>query len=88
LARERSLAGEPDGQRHEAEAEWRRILEQRGIMQLSATAPFARLALARTLASQLGTGESTESGAARAAYRAFLSLWKDAPVLPHPLIIC
>ena len=57
-----------------AAKEWQTILKTPGIVQLSASAPFAILQLARIYASQ--GGEYRDQS--RAAYEHFLSLWKDA----------
>jgi eukaryotic-like serine/threonine-protein kinase len=66
--------GRPDA----AEKEWRKILQHPGIVQLSATAPISHLQLARALAVQARTNNSSVRARARMAYQDFLSLWKDA----------
>jgi tetratricopeptide (TPR) repeat protein len=71
------------GQHSAAITEWKRIFEFPGIVQLSATAPLAKLQLARACAIQAGTNNSAARAKARAAYEDFLSLWKDAdPKIP------
>jgi tetratricopeptide (TPR) repeat protein len=65
-------------QPEEAVKQWETILQWPGIVQLSATAPIAKLKLARALALQAGTGESAARARARTTYQEFLSLWKDA----------
>ena len=60
------------GQPAQAAKEWERIISTPGIVQLSATAPIAKLRLAQTYAKQHVKAQSV------AAYRDFLSLWKDA----------
>jgi hypothetical protein len=67
-------AGEPA----RAAAEWRTILQNRGITQLSATVPFARVQLARSYAA----GSAPDSRTAE-AYQDFLQRWGDAdPDIP------
>jgi hypothetical protein len=66
---------------HQPEAavkQWETILQWPGIVQLSATAPIAKLILARALALQAGTGDSAARARARTTYQELLSLWKDA----------
>jgi tetratricopeptide (TPR) repeat protein len=66
------------GQPTAALKEWKGILKYPGIVQLSATAPIARLQLARASARQaVGTGNAARTEA-RTAYQDFLSLWKGA----------
>jgi eukaryotic-like serine/threonine-protein kinase len=71
------LAGQPA----RAVEQWRTILQNPGITQLSATVPFARLQLARSYAL---IGPKTPNVAkALAAYQSFLEPWKDAePDIP------
>jgi len=65
--------------------EWETILENPGIVQLSATAPIAKFQIARSLARQAGADKSPPSTRTRTAYQDFLSLWKgadnDIPIL-------
>jgi tetratricopeptide (TPR) repeat protein len=71
------LRGEPG----RAAAQWRTILQNPGIAQLSATVPFARLQLARSYAAS-SRGRSPDSQAAR-AYQDFLRRWDAAdPGIP------
>ncbi len=63
------LAG---GQGAAAAAEFQKILDHRGLVQNCPTAALAHLGLARAYAVQKDTVK------ARAAYRDFLTLWKDA----------
>jgi hypothetical protein len=65
------------GQSAAAAGEWETILRNPGIVQLSATAPTAKLQLARAIA-QAGTDNLSARTKARIAYQEFLSLWKDA----------
>ena len=74
--------GKPDA----AAKEWTEILSYPGITQLSATAPIAKLQLARAFALQARANHSPDHASdgssalaqARTAYGDFLSLWKDA----------
>jgi hypothetical protein len=60
-----------------AEAEFQKILSQRGIVKTCETGALARLELGRAYAVQ---GETAK---AQAAYQGFLTLWKDAdPDIP------
>jgi eukaryotic-like serine/threonine-protein kinase len=60
-----------------AAAEFQKILDHRGLLWNCATGPLARLGLGRAYATQ---GETTK---ARAAYKDFLALWKEAdPDIP------
>ena len=60
-----------------AEAEFRKILDQRGLVSTCMTGALARLGLAQALVLQ---GETPK---AKAAYEDFLTLWKDAdPDIP------
>ena len=56
----------------EATAEFQKILDHRGIVGLDPIGALARLQLGRTFAL---SGDKTK---AKAAYEAFLALWKDA----------
>jgi hypothetical protein len=61
----------------EAAAEFQKIITHRGVVLSSPIGPLARLGVARSYALQ---GDTTK---ARAAYRDFLTLWKDAdPDIP------
>jgi tetratricopeptide (TPR) repeat protein len=61
----------------EAAAEFRKILEHRGVVQNSAVGALAHLQIGRAYAMQGDTAK------ARAAYQDFLALWKDAdPDIP------
>ena len=65
------------GRAKEAGAEFRAVLDHRGISPLSTTWHLSQLGLARTYVLQ---GDATK---ARAAYQDFLALWKDAdPDIP------
>ena len=65
------------GQHAAARKEWERIFKQPGIVQLSATAPIARLQVARA-AIRAETDDSSTRAKVRTSYQDFLSLWKDA----------
>ena len=65
-------AGEPA----RAAVEWRTILQNPGITQLSATVPFARVGLARSYAAG-AAGKAPDSRAAE-AYQEFLRRWSGA----------
>lgn len=56
----------------EAEAEFQKILDHRGIVGLDPIGALVHLQLGRVYAS------SGDTGKAKAAYQAFLALWKDA----------
>ena len=58
--------------------EWETILKTPGIVQLSASAPIARLQLARIYALEPGAGSASTRAKARTAYQDFLSLWQEA----------
>jgi tetratricopeptide (TPR) repeat protein len=61
----------------EAAAEFQKIIEHRGVVGLDPIGPLAHLQLGRIFAS------SGDKAKARAAYEAFLTLWKDAdPDIP------
>jgi tetratricopeptide (TPR) repeat protein/predicted Ser/Thr protein kinase len=66
--------------------EFQRILDHSGIVWNCATAPMAKLGLARAYALQArgqGNGSDLDRRRAAAAYRDFLSLWSDAdPGIP------
>jgi eukaryotic-like serine/threonine-protein kinase len=70
----------------EAAAEFQKILNHRGIVVNDPIGALARLQLGRAYALQaesLGTGGDAARAKARAAYRDFLTLWKDAdPNIP------
>jgi eukaryotic-like serine/threonine-protein kinase len=61
-----------------AAKEWETILKTPGIVQLSASAPIARLQLARIYACEPATGSASARAKARIAYQDFLSLWQEA----------
>jgi tRNA A-37 threonylcarbamoyl transferase component Bud32/Tfp pilus assembly protein PilF len=65
-----------------ASAEFQNILDHRGLLWNCATGPLARLGLARASALQAQTSQGADADAARvralAAYKDFLTLWKDA----------
>jgi hypothetical protein len=61
-----------------AAKEWETFLKTPGIVQLSASAPIARLQLARIYAVESGAGSASARAKARTAYQEFLSLWQDA----------
>ena len=73
----RAEAYSATGQPALAANEWKKILKTPGIVQLSASAPIARLQLARAYASQ-GAKNSSVHAKTRIAYQDFLLLWKDA----------
>jgi hypothetical protein len=66
----------------EAAAEFRKILDHSGIVWNCWTGALARLGVARANALQAKNSTSADADAARvralAAYRDFLTLWKDA----------
>jgi serine/threonine protein kinase len=71
----------------EAEAEFQRIIDQKGMVWNCWTSAFARLGVARARALQTrmaqGDDADTSRSAARKAYEEFFTLWKDAdPTLP------
>jgi eukaryotic-like serine/threonine-protein kinase len=71
----------------EAAAEFRKVLDHSGIVWNCWTGALARLGMARANALQLKTSQGTGSDTARvralAAYKDFLTLWKDAdPDIP------
>ena len=76
----RAEAYSRSGQFALAAVEWSKVLDNPGIVQLSATAPMARLQLARSYVSQAALGDSSARAKARAAYKEFLALWQDADV--------
>jgi len=66
-----------------AAKEWQTILQYPGIVQLSATAPIAKLQIAHISLHQAGVENSSARNSARSAYQDFLSLWSDAdPDIP------
>jgi len=75
------------GQGKEAAAEFQKILDHSGIVWSCWTGALARLGVARANALQAKTSQGADADAARAralaAYKDFLTLWKDAdPSLP------
>jgi serine/threonine protein kinase/Flp pilus assembly protein TadD len=66
----------------EAASEFQKILGHRGIVQNAPIGALAHLGLARALALQADSAADADAGAtrakARAAYKDFLTLWKDA----------
>ena len=76
-----------DGQGKEAAAEFQKILDHSGIVWNCWTGALARLGVARANALQSRTSQGADADAARvralAAYKDFLTLWKDAdPDIP------
>ncbi|MFY9745993.1 MAG: winged helix-turn-helix domain-containing protein [Acidobacteriaceae bacterium] len=84
------VRGESDlaaGQAAPAAAEFQKILDHSGIVWNCWTGPMARLGVARANALQSRTAQGPDADAARAraiaAYKDFLTLWKDAdPAIP------
>ena len=75
------------GQGKEAAAEFQKILDHSGIVWNCWTGALARLGVARANALQSKTSQGADADAARvralAAYKDFLTLWKDAdPDIP------
>jgi tetratricopeptide (TPR) repeat protein len=75
------------GQGNAAAAEFQKILDHNGIVWNCWTGALAHLGVARANALQAGTAQGTDADAARvralAAYKEFLTLWKDAdPDIP------
>jgi eukaryotic-like serine/threonine-protein kinase len=75
------------GQGASASAEFRKILDHSGIVWNCSTGALAHLGLARANALQARTLQGADAGSARlralAAYKDFLTLWKDAdPDIP------
>jgi len=75
------------GQGKEAASEFQKILEHSGIVWNCWTGALARLGVARANALQVQTSQGADADAARvralAAYKDFLTLWKDAdPDIP------
>jgi eukaryotic-like serine/threonine-protein kinase len=75
------------GQGKEAAVEFQRILDHSGIVWNCWTGALARLGVARANALQARTSQGVDADAARvralAAYKSFLTLWKDAdPDIP------
>jgi eukaryotic-like serine/threonine-protein kinase len=75
------------GQGNAAAAEFRKILDHNGIVWNCWTGALARLGIARANALQMRTSQGADGDAARvralAAYKDFLTIWKDAdPDLP------
>jgi serine/threonine protein kinase/tetratricopeptide (TPR) repeat protein len=76
-----------DGQGNAAAAEFQKILDHSGIVWNCWTGALARLGVARANALQARTSQGADADAARvralAAYKDFLTLWKDAdPDIP------
>jgi hypothetical protein len=74
----RAKAFSATGQPTLAAKEWETIIKTPGIVQLSASAPIARLQLARLYALHTATGNSSARAQALSAYQNFLSLWQNA----------
>jgi len=75
------------GQGNPAAAEFEKILDHSGIVQNCWTGALARLGVARANALQSRNSQGADADAARvralAAYKDFLTLWKDAdPDIP------
>jgi hypothetical protein len=75
------------GQGSAAAAEFQRILDHSGVVMNCWTGALARLGVARANALQAKTAQGTDADAARAralaAYKDFLTLWRDAdPDIP------
>jgi hypothetical protein len=75
------------GQGSAAAAEFQKILDHSGIVWSCWTGALAHLGVARANALELRTSQGADADAARvralAAYKAFLTLWKDAdPDIP------
>jgi tetratricopeptide (TPR) repeat protein len=75
------------GQRHAAAAEFQKIIDHSGIVWNCWTGALAHLGVARANALQSRTAQGADADAARiralAAYKDFLTLWKDAdPDIP------
>jgi hypothetical protein len=70
------------GQGAPAAAEFQKILDHSGIVQNCWTGALARLGVARANGLQARTSQGADADAARvralAAYKSFLTLWKDA----------
>ena len=79
------------GQGRDAAGEFQKILDHRGIVWNCWTGALAHLGVARANALQARTSQGADADAARvralAAYKGFLTLWKDAdpdiPILKH-----
>jgi len=83
----RGLAYLAQGSGQEAAAQFQKLLDNRGIIAVSPYWPLAHLGLARANALQARTSQGANADAARvralAAYKDFLTLWKDAdPDIP------
>jgi len=66
------------GQPVRATNEWQTVLNNPGIVQLSATSPISKLQLARAYALQSQPDNPSDLSKARFAYQDFLTLWKNA----------
>ncbi|MGB2604875.1 MAG: protein kinase [Candidatus Sulfotelmatobacter sp.] len=70
------------GQAREADAEFQKIIDHSGLVWSCWTGALAHLGVARANAQQIKTSEGADADAARvralAAYKDFLTLWKDA----------
>jgi eukaryotic-like serine/threonine-protein kinase len=82
LSLSRVCARRAAGQGNAAAAEFQKILDHSGIVWNCWTGALARLGVARANALQARTSQGADADAARvralAAYKDFLTLWKDA----------
>jgi eukaryotic-like serine/threonine-protein kinase len=66
------------GRDKEAAEQWQKIITEPGTVQLSATAPIAKLRLAYAYAHQAKAGDPVAASKARSAFEDFFSLWNTA----------
>ncbi|MGA7967423.1 MAG: hypothetical protein WCC32_02370 [Terriglobales bacterium] len=83
----RGLAYLAEGSGEQAAAQFQKLLENRGIVAISPYWALAHLGLARADVLEARSSRTAEAAAARAralaAYKDFLTLWKDAdPDIP------